>query len=132
MSWCGGGEISVTPGVAWRSLAMNSVTLKPGSCPPSPGFAPCATLISISSHAPRYSAVTPKRPEAICLTPELALSPLAYGLKRNVSSPPSPDTALAPIRFIAIASVSCASGDSAPSDMPGVTKRFRISVIAST
>src|SRR3546814_785900 len=30
MSWCGGGEINVTPGVAWRSRAMNSVTLKPG------------------------------------------------------------------------------------------------------
>ena len=29
-------------------------------------------------------------------------------------------------------SVSCASGDSAPSDMPGVTKRLRISVIDST
>src|SRR3546814_10101530 len=61
MSWWGGGLISVTPGVAWRSRAMNSVTLKPGSWPPSPGLAPCATLISISSHAPRYSAVTPKR-----------------------------------------------------------------------
>ena len=30
MSWCGGGEISITPGVAWRSLAIISVTLKPG------------------------------------------------------------------------------------------------------
>src|SRR3712207_7663282 len=39
---------SVTPGVAWRSLAMSPVTLKPGSCPPSPGFAPWAILISIS------------------------------------------------------------------------------------
>jgi hypothetical protein len=53
-------------------------------------------------------------------------------LKRLLSSPPSPETALAPMRFIAMASVSCASGDSAPSDMPGVTKRLRISVIAST
>src|SRR3546814_15255478 len=54
---------------------MNSVTLKPGSWPPSPGLAPCATLISISSQAPRYSAVTPKRPLAICLMLLLALSP---------------------------------------------------------
>jgi hypothetical protein len=38
----------------------------------------------------------------------------------------------APIRFIAMFSVLCASGDSAPSDMPGVTNRLRISVIDST
>ena len=74
--------------------------------------------------------MTPKRPEAICLIAELALSPLACGLKRAGSSPPSPESDLAPMRFMAIASVSCASGDSAPSDMPGVTKRLRISVIA--
>ena len=67
MSWCGGGEIRVTPGVAWRRRAISTVTLKPGSWPPSPGFAPCATLISSSRQAFRYSAVTPKRPEATCL-----------------------------------------------------------------
>ena len=33
---------------------------------------------------------------------------------------------------MAMVSVSCASGPSAPSDMPGVTKRLRISVIDST
>jgi len=48
MSWCGGGLMSVTPGVEWRRRAMNSITLKPGSWPPSPGLAPWATLISIS------------------------------------------------------------------------------------
>ena len=36
------------------------------------------------------------------------------------------------MRFMAIDSVSCASGDSAPSDMPGATKRLRISVMHST
>ena len=46
------------------------MTLKPGSCPPSPGLAPWATLISISRQLFRYSAVTPKRPEAICLIAE--------------------------------------------------------------
>jgi hypothetical protein len=39
---------------------------------------------------------------------------------------------LAPIRFIATFSVLCASGDSAPSDMPGVTNRLRIEVMLST
>src|SRR5260221_539442 len=67
MSWCGGGEISGVPGVAWRMRAMYSVTLRAGSCPPSPGLEPCAILISSSSARTRYSAVTPKRPEATCL-----------------------------------------------------------------
>ncbi len=71
-------------------MAIRPVTLKPGSWPPSPGLAPCATLISISRQLLRYSAVTPKRPEAICLIAEEALSPLARGLARAGSSPPSP------------------------------------------
>ena len=48
MSWWGGGEINVTPGVEYLSLAISSVTLKPGNWPPSPGLAPWAILISIS------------------------------------------------------------------------------------
>ena len=79
MSWCGGGLINITPGVAWRSRAIISVTLKPGSWPPSPGLAPWATLISISRHSLRYSAVTPNRPEATCFTALLGLSPLGSG-----------------------------------------------------
>src|SRR6185295_10661005 len=47
---------------------MYSSTLWPGSCPPSPGLAPCAILICSSSALTRYSAVTPKRAEATCLT----------------------------------------------------------------
>ena len=39
-----------------------SLTLCPGSCPPSPGFAPCAILICSTSALMRYSGVTPKRP----------------------------------------------------------------------
>ena len=132
MSWCGGGEISVTPGVEWRSLAISPVTLKPGSWPPSPGLAPWAILISISRQLFRYSAVTPKRPEAICLMALLALSPFGRGLARAGSSPPSPLSERAPMRFMAMESVSCASGESAPSEMPGARRRFRISVMLST
>ena len=55
------------PGMELRVFAMIELTLKPGSWPPSPGFAPWATLIWISSALTRYSAVTPKRPEATCL-----------------------------------------------------------------
>ena len=67
MSWCGGGEISDTPGDVPRSRAISSVTLWAGIWPPSPGFDPCATLIWSSSADAAYSAVTPKRPEATCL-----------------------------------------------------------------
>src|SRR5678815_2315360 len=65
MSWCGGGEIRPTPGVEWRTLAMVLSTLWPGNWPPSPGLAPCAILICIMSELTRYSAVTPKRLEAV-------------------------------------------------------------------
>ncbi len=36
------------------------------------------------------------------------------------------------MRFMAMASTSCASGDSAPSDMAGAMKRLRISLTDST
>src|SRR6478735_8106101 len=70
MSWCGGGEISPTPGVECRSRAMRSSTLWPGSWPPSPGFAPWAILICSWSASTRYGAVTPKRADATCLLAE--------------------------------------------------------------
>src|SRR4030095_9966731 len=61
MSWCGGGEIRPTPGVEWRTSAIQGYTLWPGSWPPSPGFAPWAILICSSSAVTGYSLVTPKR-----------------------------------------------------------------------
>ena len=76
--------------------------------------------------------MTPKRPEAICLIFADGLSPFGSGWKWAGSSPPSPVSDLAPIRFIATLSALCASGPSAPSDMPGVTKRLRIEVMDST
>src|SRR5215472_13066575 len=90
MSWCGGGEIRPTPGVAYLVLAIQGYTLCPGSCPPSPGLAPCAILICRSSALTRYSLVTPNRPLATCLTAERRRSPLASGTNRSGSSPPSP------------------------------------------
>ena len=79
MSWCGGGEISPTPGVEWRTSAIHGYTLYPGSCPPSPGLAPCAILICSSLELTRYSLVTPKRAEATCLMALERESPLASG-----------------------------------------------------
>ena len=82
---------------------MTASTLWPGSCPPSPGFAPCAIFICIISAFVRYSAVTPNLPEATCLIAERIVSPLGNGVKRSTSSPPSPVLDLPPILFIAIA-----------------------------
>ncbi|SKZ25328.1 Uncharacterised protein [Mycobacteroides abscessus subsp. abscessus] len=48
MSWCGGGEMSATPGVECRVFAIHGYTLYAGSWPPSPGLAPCAILIWMS------------------------------------------------------------------------------------
>ena len=111
--------MSITPGTVWRSRAMSPLTLWPGSWPPSPGFEPCAILISISFALARYEALTPKRPDATCLIALFARSPFSRCLKRSGSSPPSPEFDFPPIRFIAIARHSCASGDSAPERHPG-------------
>src|ERR1700680_522184 len=126
MSWCGGGDISPTPGVEYRVLAIHGYTLVPGSCPPSPGLAPCAILICRSSALARYSLVTPNRPLATCLTAERRRSPLGSGLNRSASSPPSPVLERAPRRFIAIARVWCASAEIDPYDIAPVANRFTI------
>ena len=67
---------------------MYSVTLPPGSWPPSPGFAPWAILIWIWSAECRYSAVTPKRPEATCLMRERSESPSFNGRSTSTFSAP--------------------------------------------
>src|SRR5512142_3445260 len=121
MSWCGGGEISCTHGVEWRVLATHGKTLVPGSWPPSPGLAPWAILIWSSRALTRYSLVTPKRPDATCLIAEFFESPSSLvHLYRAGSSPPSPVFDLPPIRFMAMASVSCASWEMEPYDMAPV------------
>ncbi len=132
MSWCGGGEIRPTPGVEWRTLAMVLSTLWPGSWPPSPGLAPCAILICIMSELTRYSVVTPKRPDATCLIAERIESPFGSGLKRSASSPPSPVFDLPPIRFMAMASVVCASREIEPNDIAPVAKRLTMFLAGST
>src|SRR5262250_1682785 len=114
MSWCGGGEMSPTPGVEYRVRAIHGYTLCPGSCPPSPGLAPRAHLICRASALTKYSLVTPNRPLATCLTADLRRSPPASGTNRRGASPPSPVLDLPPSRFIAMARVSCASAEMEP------------------
>ena len=132
MSWWGGGEMREMPGIEWRVLAMILSTLNPGSCPPSPGLAPWAILICISSALTRYSVVTPNRPEATCLIAERAEVPSSRGAKRAESSPPSPVLERAPMVFIAIARASWASRDIEPNDMAPVTNRRMMSSMGST
>ena len=114
MSWCGGGEISDTPGVECLVFATHGYTFVPGRCPPSPGFAPCAILIWISFALTRYLDVTPNRPEATCLIAEQRFMPSFPTVSRSKLSPPSPLFDLPCRRFIAIASVSCASWEIEP------------------
>ena len=68
--------------------------------------------------------MTPKRPEATCLIAERIESPFGSGRKRSASSPPSPVFDLPPIRFMAMASVVCASREIEPNDMAPVEKRL--------
>src|SRR4029078_6652148 len=124
MSWCGGGEIRPTPGVEWRTLAMVLSAFGPGNWPPSPGLAPCAILICIMSELTRYSVVTPKRPEATCLIADRIELPFGRGFETSASSPPSPVLDLPPIRFMAIASVVCASREIDPNDIAPEAQRL--------
>ena len=142
--------MSVTPGAERRSPAMYAVTLSPGSSPPSPGLAPWATLISSCSAPARYAVVTPKRPEATWRIWLAARSPFSSPCRcgnraerpaastsstaasRSASSPPSPELARPLMRAMATAMVSCASRESAPSDMPPVQKRGRTASTGST
>ena len=56
----------------------------------------------------------------------------ASGMNRSGSSPPSPVLTLPPMRFIAMASVSCASVEIEPSDIAPVQNRLTISSAGST
>ena len=71
----------------------------------------------------RYSLVTPNRPLGDLLDRRAARSP-GVGTNRSASSPPSPVLDRAPSRFIAIASVSCASAEIEPYDIAPVANRL--------
>ena len=64
-------------------------TFLPGSWPPSPGFAPCATLISSWSAFTRNSGVTPKRPLATCTHSTSA--PLCFAAAAYCGAHPTAD-----------------------------------------
>ena len=86
----------------------------------------------MSSAFTKYSLVTPNLPEATCLIELRFESPLASGVNREGSSPPSPVFDLAPRRFIAMARVSWASCEIEPYDIAPVEKRLTMLAIDST
>ena len=72
--------------------------------------------------------MTPKRPDATCLIAERR----SGSWRRSASSPPSPVFDRPPIRFMAMASVSCASWLMEPYDIAPVLNRLTISETGST
>ena len=86
----------------------------------------------MSSALTRYSLVTPNLPDAACLIADLRRSPFSSGSYLLGCSPPSPVFDFAPILFIAIAKVSCASAEIEPYDIAPVENVFIISSIDST
>ena len=76
--------------------------------------------------------MTPNLPLATCLIALLRESPLESFLNLAGSSPPSPVLLLPPIRFIAMARVSCASLLMEPKLMAPVQNRLTISFADST
>ena len=67
-----------------------------GQLAASPGLAPWAILIWIWSAEDRYSAVTPKRPEATCLIFERSESPFLSGTSASMRSAPSTEASVSP------------------------------------
>ena len=59
-------------------------------------------------------------------------SPFGSALKRSASSPPSPVLDLPPMRFMAMASVVCASQEMEPKDMAPVENRLTMADVGST
>ena len=120
------------PGVANRAFAICNETLWPGSCPPSPGLAPCAILIWISCPADKYSDDTPKRPLATCLTKEFVLLSGLVKLYLSTISPPSPVLLRPPTRYIPRANSLCDSSEIAPNEMAPDPNRLKIFSMDST
>ena len=114
-------------GVEWRVLRDDRIDLVAGQLT---AFARLGALRDLDLQLAaftRYSAVTPKRADATCLIALLRSVP-----KRARSSPPSPLLLRPPSRFIATASVSCASRLSDPNDIAPVTNRLTIAEAGST
>lgn len=113
-------------------FAITSLTLNPGSCPPSPGFAPWATLICISSAFTKYSADYAETSGGHLFDGGTEGETVFAGSETGGVFASFPVLLRPCILFIAIAIVSCASLLIEPKLMAPVTKRFMISLTGST
>src|SRR5438034_6563430 len=109
-------------------LSLRMTPLTPDPCaasltPLTPD--PCAASLTPLTPNPCAASLTPLTPDPSPVTGEGASAALSY---RAGSAPPSPPLDLAPIRFFASASASCASGDRAPSDIALLTNRLPLSL----
>ena len=131
MSWCGGGEISPTPGRRVADRADVLVDLVPGQLAALAGL---GALSHLDLQLVGVDEVVDRHAEAPGgdLLDRRAAGRRCSGVKRDGSSPPSPVFDLPPSRFIAIARFSCASRESEPRLIAPVQKRLTISLAGST
>ena len=109
MSWCGGGEIRPTPGVEWRSRRDQVVDLVARQLAALAGL---RALRDLDLQLVGVDEVARRDAEAArgdLLDRRAAQVAVRVGRRARGSSPPSPVFERPPMRFIAIASVSCAS-----------------------
>ena len=106
MSWCGGGEIRPTPGRGVPGLGDPRVDLVAGQLAALAGL---GALGHLDLEVVGVGEVLAGHAEAAGRDLLDRAAALAGRSSRSASSPPSPVLDLPPIRFIAIASVSCAS-----------------------
>ena len=90
MSWCGGGEISPTPGVVWRIEPMYVVDLVPRQLAALAGLRALRhldlQLVGVDEVVDRHA----EAPRGDLLDRRAAAVAVGVGLKRAGSSPPSP------------------------------------------
>ena len=128
MSWCGGGEIRPTPGVEWRTAAICAVDLVAGKLAALAGL---GALGDLDLEVVGIDQIFGGDAEA-ARGDLLDRRARRWAAKRSRSSPPSPVLERPPIRFIATASVVCASRLIEPKLIAPVAKRLTISAAGST
>src|SRR3989442_7182672 len=122
--WNGNGEKRDVPATVSRIFATTGVFLSTRSCPPRPGFAPWAYLISTRRARWTVSSRTPNIPVATCV-----ITWSRYGT-RSSGYPPSPVEVNVFHAFAAIARASMIWWDTEPKDMPPPYHAIAISIFA--
>src|SRR2546427_8629518 len=122
--WNGNGEKRDVPATVSRIFATTGVFLSPSRCPPSPGLAPWAYLISTRRARWTVSSRTPNIPVATCV--------ITWSLYGTSSSgyPPSPVDVNVFHAVAAIARASMIWRETDPKDIPPPYQGIGISILA--